>query len=372
VARQFRTALAYRRQAEESDRAEARSQVAGVGIAGQLSAVDERVADRQGIPPAQAPHDSIAPNRTGFSESQYMARRSSAPPPGGYPTTEYPSTEQPLDHLPPDLQQIPLSRGSLDARNREIEPPRDVVPAGYDSDSSGAWRASLDDAIRALESQVKRTPQSDTDVAEHLRLRMLRLLAGRRDEALEPLPDGDSSLQDFWGKQLFGLGTILDTKTITDAATRTAEAQRHLAEAMVELGESAPLVVRNLAFVTAVENYGSFTPFDKYEFRPNERVILYAEIENFKSSQTEQGYHTALKSSYQIFDSQGRRVTDHDFATNDEYCRNPRRDFFIGYEFSMPKRIYPGRHILKLTVVDLNSQKIGQSSIEFTIVDVDE
>jgi hypothetical protein len=201
---------------------------------------------------------------------------------------------------------------------------------------------------------------------------MLRLLAGRRDAALEPIPAGEMSLQDFWGKELFGLATLLDTTTITDAATRSAEAHRHLSEATVELGESAPLVVRNLAFVTAVENYGTFTPFEKYEFRPNERVILYAELENFKSSQTAQGYHTALKSSYQIFDSQARRVTAQDFATNDEYCRNPRRDFFIGYEFSLPKRIYPGRHILKLTVVDLNSQKVGQSSIDFTIVDADE
>ena len=62
----------------------------------------------------------------------------------------------------------------------------------------------------------------------------------------------------------------------------------------------------------------------------------------------------------------GQRVAEQEFATNEEYCRNYRRDFFIGYEFSMPK-INPGDYVLKLTVTDLNSLKIGQSSIEFSI-----
>ena len=42
-------------------------------------------------------------------------------------------------------------------------------------------------------------------------------------------------------------------------------------------------------------------------------------------------YHTALKASYQILDERGARVDEKEFALTEEYCQNPRRDFFIRY-----------------------------------------
>ena len=141
---------------------------------------------------------------------------------------------------------------------------------------------------------------------------------------------------------------------------------------MAKLGDSCPLVVRNLAFVTEIQSYGSYKPFDKYEFVPGQRVLLYAEVENFTSSETARGFHTVTRSSYQIFDSSGRRIDEHEFSPSEEYCRRPRRDFFIGYEFCLPERIYPGKHVLQLTVADLNSQKIGQTVIEFTVKSADD
>ena len=96
-------------------------------------------------------------------------------------------------------------------------------------------------------------------------------------------------------------------------------------------------------------------------------MLLYAEVENFKGIETAKGFHTAMRSSYQIFDASGKRIAEHEFAASEESCRRPRRDFFIGYEFCLPQRIYPGKHHLQLTVSDLNSQKVGQSLIEFTI-----
>jgi hypothetical protein len=198
---------------------------------------------------------------------------------------------------------------------------------------------------------------------------MLYLLAGRREDALRPIPSISPSMQDFWSKQLFGLATLLDTEQIAEPTRRAGEAERHLIEAIARLGESSPLLVRNLAFVTDVQSFGAYKPLAKNEFVPGQRVLLYAELENFKSNETPKGSYTALQSSYQILDSRGQRVADHEFSVNEEYCHGPRRDFFIGYEFLLPKHIYPGKHILQLTVTDLNSQKIGQSNIEFTVTE---
>ena len=71
-------------------------------------------------------------------------------------------------------------------------------------------------------------------------------------------------------------------------------------------------------------------------------VLLYAEIENFRSEQTAEGYYTALRGSYEIFDSRGQRVTEHEFNTTDECCQRARRDFFVVYSLRLPKRIWPG------------------------------
>lgn len=325
VVEQFRAAIAYRRQAEERERATGRPEVA---------------------------------QRSPLSESrptEQTVARAAALEPKASETSKKPTP--PAAAAPPTAAAPPGESGAPDR----------VVPAGYQPRMPGDWRQALAETSRLLEARLSASPQSAEEVADHARLRMLYLVGGRRDDAMRPIPSLAPAMQDFWSKELCGLSVLLDTQKVPDPMRRAGEAEQHLAEAAARLAEAAPLVVRNLAFVTDVQSYGSFRPFESYSFKPGQRVLLYAEIDNFKSTETPRGYHTSLQSSYQIFDSQGRRVAEHDFGTNEEYCRNPRRDFFIGYEFVLPKRIYPGKHTLQLTVTDLNADKVGQSSIEFTI-----
>lgn len=139
-------------------------------------------------------------------------------------------------------------------------------------------------------------------------------------------------------------------------------------EELEKLSEPLPLAVRNLAFCTEIQSYGCTKRFEKYEFQPNEATLLYAEVENFVSEPTPEGYHTSLKSSYRIFDTHGQCVADHGFVATEEYCQNPRRDFFIGYRLRLPEDIGPGKYRLYLSIEDLNCQKTGQAEIEFEIV----
>jgi len=247
--------------------------------------------------------------------------------------------------------------------------PADTLGADISKDqrASVIWRANLAAAIQELETQVAQSPQSADQLARHAQLRMLYLVAGRRDDALRAIPSTCPSKADFWSKELFGLATLLDTQANPRPEQRAAEAKQHLVEAAASLGESAPLVVRNVTFCYEILSYGSVKPFEQPEFIPNQRVLLYAELENFKSQPTAKGFHTALKSSYQIFDSRGQQVERREFRSDESYCASPRRDFFIGYDFRLPERIYPGKYTLKLTVEDLKCQKVAQSSIDFTI-----
>ena len=232
---------------------------------------------------------------------------------------------------------------------------------------SDKWRAHLATAIKQLDSEAAKTAQTAEGMSEHANLRMLQLIAGRRKDALQPIPSVPPSVQKFWTSQLYGLSVWLDAEKSPDWSHRAAEAQEHFTEALTALGESAPLRIRNLAFCTRIQAYGTIDEFPENVFVPAQEVVLYAEVENFASEQTPKGHHTVLQSNCQIFDGSGRRVADVGTTTTEEHCRRCRRDFFIGYNLCLPKQIYPGKHTLKLTIEDLKSHKVAESSIDFTV-----
>jgi len=252
-------------------------------------------------------------------------------------------------------------------RSKGSKPESEVIAASFEAKSPADWRDQLKAAVEALESSVNETPDSPEEISDHARLRLLCLAAQRRDEALRPIPTLDPQMTEFWSKEVFGLAALLDTEMISDPEQRISEAKIHLDEAVNCLSESAPLVVRNLAFITKVDSYGVYTTFESDEFTPGQRVGLYVEIDNFASKEGPRGFHTSLKSSYEISDSRGQRVAVDDFVPNQENCRNRRRDYFVYYELSMPERIYPGEYTLQLTVTDENSKKVGQSKVQFYI-----
>lgn len=243
-----------------------------------------------------------------------------------------------------------------------------VAPASHQIASAAATpEQQLQELIHSLEAATQEAPRTTADITRHAHLRMLYLLANRREDALRPIAGIPAAEQDFWTREMYALDCYLDATAEPSLDRRATEAAVHLEDARRRLAELGSLVVKNLAFCVEVNSYGVYTEFEKTEFEPAQEFVLYAELENFKSESTPDGYRTALRSSYQIFDAQGHRVAQRELSINDETCRNPRRDFFIPYLLTMPERIYPGQYTLQLTIVDSLTQKIGQASIDFTI-----
>jgi len=247
--------------------------------------------------------------------------------------------------------------------------PSPVIQASYGASVQIDGRQQLAQAIKTLEAECPKNPISPAEIAQCARLRLLYAAVGRREDALQPIPSASPAEQEFLAKEIEGLTTWLSVEQMPEAARRAADAKPVLAAALGKLAEAAPLAVRNLAFCTEVLSYGCFKRFEKYEFQPNQEVLLYAEVENYASEPTPNGYHTSLKSSYQIYDSRGRRAAEHDFAPTEEYCQNLRRDFFIGYRLRLPKDLEPGKYTLRLSIDDTKCGKSGQATIEFTVVE---
>lgn len=229
------------------------------------------------------------------------------------------------------------------------------------------WHRDLSSAIAGLEQDQRYPAGSPEEAARQARLRLLYLVAGRRDDALRPVAGLESNQQEFWSKQLYGLSVYLDAAESSDLGRRATEAAMYLGQATSSLSSLGDLAVKSLAFCTEVKSYGVYETFESTEFKPGQETLLYAEVENFTSQSNPAGFHTALKSSYQILDAQGHLVDEHEFAVTEETCRNRRRDFFIRYYLEMPQRIYDGKYMLVLTIEDTLSKKVGQSSISFTV-----
>jgi hypothetical protein len=373
MTQQIRATLAYQKQqaakmAGASSRAPA-TQRAAANPAVQGNAPPnnppQQAAGAANLQPAQmAQASGPAPQSSGAP----IAAVAAAPPPSSA-TMSAPGN--PTD-IPAAANQPSAVRPSNVVRQASFEQPAPESnaakqPVATQAASEGDWNASLTAAITALESQTREPAHDAESTARHARLRMLYLAAGRRDEALRPIPGIPPSQQDYWSKQFFALGAYLDSQGIADPSRRAAEAASHLSQAAASLGQLGPLAVKNLNFCTEVVSYGVYKSFEQSEFKPGQQVLLYAEVENFKSEETSDGFHTALQSSYQILDSQGRRVAHDDFALTEEHCQNRRRDYFIRYFLTLPAMIYDGRYTLELTIEDTLGNKIGQSTIEFTV-----
>ena len=179
------------------------------------------------------------------------------------------------------------------------------------------------------------------DVAQQARLRMLYAAAGRREDAMRPFPAASPAGQQFLSKEMEGLSTWLNVEQAPDAGPgrrNESGTQRGACEAC----RGGPANVRNLAFCTEIQSYGCTKRFEKYEFQPNQEVLLYAEVENFCLPADTEGISHVATEQLPDFDARGQRLAEHAFATTEEYCENRRRDFFIGYHLCLPKEIQPG------------------------------
>ncbi|NOY29392.1 MAG: hypothetical protein GXP28_04210 [Planctomycetes bacterium] len=345
MVQQFQSALAFREQlaAKESQSPEGETPDSSVS-SDSVYALKENNAPKDGAPKGMP---SIATS----SEQTAMGPTSPMPPP----------RNTPIDHKP-----VAPAVADFSADERQVvEQTGHVAPLA----PLGASEKHLQAAIVSMEQATQEPPSSVEDVQQHMRLRLLRLLAGQESAAVSPIPGASSTQQDYWSKQLFALSTYLDNEQQPDVKRRAAGSLIHLDSARASLAELATLHVRNLTFVDSVDGFGVYQEREETKFRPGEQVTLYTEVENFRSQSTKEGFHTQLSTSYEVLDKNGTRVDGAQFPDVEDRCKKQRRDFHMQYGVALPTQIYAGHYQLQLTITDQLSHKIGQTSVPFEIVE---
>ncbi|MFN0198530.1 MAG: hypothetical protein ACKVT0_17425 [Planctomycetaceae bacterium] len=236
--------------------------------------------------------------------------------------------------------------------------------------------ASLESLIAQAEQELSKLPLGTTPeeqqrfLEKHVFLRMLYWMNKQQERALQPVPGIDPADQEFWQQLFWGMTNYFDSQTIPDEADRAAQTLDQMRSAVQRLQEKAKLEIHNVAFCHKITSFGNYERFNRDEFTPGQPVLIYGEIVNFKSEATADGqYRTILKSTLEIYRAgpQGELVERIPFPATEDLCRQPRTDYFHSYEFTIPKRITLGPHVLKLVVEDQLSKKLATYTINFMV-----
>ena len=385
VVKQFRSALAYREQLEARETAPPSGTSPQEPTLSSMDALTEalrNLSTGKARPVSFAPEDQKSVSAAGpsdYRQPSEVVRPESAVADGVRSQQEVSPEEMALSVAPPPVAQLrpgssstfpvePAAGYAAIARSamRQDEAVRQVSfePSGP---VTRTGQEHLEKAIEVLQQEAPTSPGSIDDLHQHMRLRMLRLLTGNNELALKPIPGASAAQQDYWNKQLFSLATFMDSSRHPNGKQRAAASLVQLDHAREKLAELATLQVRNLNFVSKIEGYGAYDPLAEVLFKPGEQVQLYAEVENFRSESTPDGYKTSLGTSYEVVDSNGQRVDGRQFPDVEDLCKRVRRDFHMQYGVDLPTRIYPGKYELRLIITDHQSQKIGQASVPFEI-----
>ncbi len=300
---------------------------------------------------------------------------SSQPPPTSPPTPQQdepapqPSTEQPEPTLtPPTIVAVEArpSPGGLKGLDGPTPPPagsnRPLMAVEPSKD------LDLKQIIQALRSQLAEQPnQPDKQFA----LRMLSLLDGQYDLARATIDGTNAELQEV-------LQALVDTLIAARPDTEhglAANADRTLQS--IEklrrlLAARAELRVPTVAFCRSVASFGVYDRIGLLHFRAGTEhvVILYCEIANYSSRNTDDGqFETLLTLGTQIYTADGQLVQAQPEQHVRDLCRNVRKDFFIAQPLRLPAMLSPGPHVLKVAITDMLAAKRAETRLTFHIFD---
>jgi hypothetical protein len=124
-----------------------------------------------------------------------------------------------------------------------------------------------------------------------------------------------------------------------------------------------------------VSGYGSFVPFEKYEFRRGDmpNILVYTELEHYRSERQADGQYLVKLVQELSLIKESRFGKDDPVWTEQpvqisDLSRNARRDFFLVQYLRLPEKIDAGDYILQIKVTDLASGGISTKSLPLRIL----
>ena len=123
-----------------------------------------------------------------------------------------------------------------------------------------------------------------------------------------------------------------------------------------------------MEFCSAINGFGSVEGFPSADFSTGQPVLIYAEVENFRSRLTEQGaYHTEFSAVLEILrDDQPIESIPIDVIADEAGTR--RTDFYLSFDdLTIPAHLNPGQYSVRLRLRDQLSRQQADASLPFNV-----
>ena len=326
------------------------------------------------LTPSPNPSPTPAPHTLGLGPlSPDPLPNRPAVPPADLPRSRFPNTlTNPVQNTIQSLRNAAERLPGV----RSFAPTGEPLPLAAAMAAAPAPSAEVQLLISQLEAQLATGAPGATEaervdyLRKHVNLRLLYLIADRNDQALEPIRGIDPNEQEFWQQMIWSIAAYFDVQGQPRASDRATQTVAQLRTAIHQLKSQAELELRNVTFCQRIDSYGNFERLSRDQFSPGIPVLLYAEIDNFRSVPADGDRHmTAIKSTVEFYKARGdgKLIQSIPFDVSQDYCRNRRRDYFLAYEFTVPQQLEPGTYTLVLKVEDQLGQKATTAKVNFTV-----
>jgi hypothetical protein len=222
------------------------------------------------------------------------------------------------------------------------------------------------DFTQALVSKAKQQPD---DLAAQLDSQLARYLKDQPAPVASELEHVGPEDRELVSAVIDGLVNFRNqVRTNPDALS--ADRARPLIEMADRIRAASELRVSSVTLCSAVKGFGDYQPVEpRFVAGQPSVVVLYSEVDNFTSTQVDGGkWQTKLAYEVRIYTEGGMEVWSERSENVTDMARRKRQDFFVAKMIRLPANLTVGRYSLKVTVRDLQANRVAESALPIQYV----
>lgn len=201
-------------------------------------------------------------------------------------------------------------------------------------------------------------------------LRMLYMIAGRSAESIRVIESLPEKEQEFWQSMMLALESYRGSHDSTARTEQLTETLEYVRTASRQLQPLSTMKIRRLNFCNRIDGFGSFSVFPTSEFNAGQPLLLYAEIENYRSELTSDSQYksefAAMIEFFRAGETEPIASRTIQLPEIEDLCSVERTDYFQSYELTVPS-LSPGKYTLRLQVRDQLSLQTATTELPFDI-----
>lgn len=265
--------------------------------------------------------------------------------------------------------ETPRSTAELNEENSGDNTIEEQVP------QSEKFRSDILAVIAELEEEIANWPRKPSGKPDHpaewrqrqTDLRLLYMIAGRSAESvriIESLPEEE---QEYWQSLMLSINGYRMPGEDSSRVEQLTESLEHLRTAARRLQPLSQLSLRRMMLCDRIDGFGNVAAFPTSNFEPGQRILVYSELQNFRSELTADGKYRSEFAAVIEFMREGDDEVVETIRVShiEDVCDTERTDYFVSFELTLPA--LEGKYVMRLRLRDQLSLRTAESSLEFTV-----